>query len=242
MNLNRLALIACFIGVAHAGAAHAQSAVYVGGDIFLDVQRGSGQTAPTRTSLDTTTGSGGVRVGTSLGSRWTIEAGVDATASADSTTSIGGDPLASSGALSAQFSNGSPTGIVTQFPTPILISFDQRVRTSVTSTAILLGYHPPPRGRFTAGFKGGINFLRSSRTLELTTIYTVTDPRLAALITLPAPSSTTLSSVTFSTAAEVGAELAIELTPHASVVPEIRAFGSGGRLFLRLGAELRWFF
>src|SRR4051794_29471805 len=234
----RSVVILLLILMAHAGVARAQSPVYVGGDVFVDVQRASGQTAPTRTSLDATVAGGGVRVGAFLASRWTLELGVDATAATDTDVTVRSDSVASATGASLSFSSVVPIGISAPLIPPIFLTLDQRVRTRVTATTVLVGYHPPARGRLKAGFKGGMSFVRSSSTLVATTTYTISDPRFAPSLILPAPSSTTVSSVAFGTAATAAAELAVALTSHASLVPEVRVLGFGGRLFVRPGAEL----
>jgi hypothetical protein len=233
-DVQRTMLLASLIVIAHAAVARAQSTVYVGGDLFLDMQHGSGGTAPIETRMDGTAGGGGV--GTFLASRWSLEIGIDASAAADATLSLGSNDSLRSGPVS--FGDG-----LAALPTPlIVVTVDERIRTRVTATSVLLGYHPPARGRLRAGFKGGIGFLRSSSTLTSTTTYTITDPRLAPLLTIPRPVSTTSSSVFFSTVAIVSAEAAFAITSHAALVPEVRAFGSDGRLFLRPGVEVRWLF
>jgi hypothetical protein len=234
-DVKRTMLLASLIVMAHAAAARAQSTVYLGGDLFLDMQRGSGATAPREARVDTNGGGGGVRVGTFLASRWSLEIGVDASAAADSVLSLGPDDRSSVTA----FGDGLSSVVSSS---PVLVTFDERLRTQVTATSVLLGYHPPARGRVRAGFKGGIGLLRSSSTLTSTTTYTITDPRLAPLLTVPTPISTTSSSIFFSTVATMAAEAAFAITSHAEVVPEVRAFGSDGRLFIRPGVEVRWLF
>lgn len=232
--MNRIVLIASLMVVVHASGARAQSAVYAGGDLFLDMQRGSGTTTPTNSTLDAKVGGGGVRLGAFLSSRWTLEVDVDRSAAADTDLSFGSEDALGRSGLSGSL---VPIG-----PSLIVVAIDERVRSQVTATSVLLGYHAPPHGRLTAGFKGGISFLRNSSTETSTTRYTVTDPRLLPIVTVPAPMSSTSSAVFFNTAAVVGAELAISLTSHAAVVPELRAFGVDGRMFIRPGAELRWLF
>ena len=43
-------------------------------------------------------------------------------------------------------------------------------------------------------------------------------------------------------AATVAAELAIALSAHAAIIPEMRAFGFDGQIVLRPGAAIRWTF
>src|SRR4051794_27469066 len=96
-DVKRTMLFVFLIVVGQAAAARAQSAVYVGGDLFLDMQRGSGATAPREARVDTNVGGGGVRVGAFLASRWSLEIGVDQSAAGDSVLSLGPDTSVRSG-------------------------------------------------------------------------------------------------------------------------------------------------
>jgi Outer membrane protein beta-barrel domain len=228
-----------------ASAARAQSSVYVSGNVFADLQRGSGQTSPSGDRRDTTVAGGGVRVGGFLSARWSLELGVDAGAATDTTVSLSPtDSTVTSIGLTGVVT--IPPTLVTPLPirpTPIIsLTVDERIRTRATATSVLLGYHPPSRGRLQAGFKGGISFVRSTTTITSTIAYRVSDPLLLPILQLPAPTTDTTSSVAFNTAATVAAELAISLSAHAAIVPEMRAFGFGSRVFLRPGAAVRWFF
>jgi hypothetical protein len=238
--MKRALSIVCLFVFADAPAAHAQSPVYVGGDLFLDLQRVSGQTAPTDTT-GATVGGGGVRLGAFLASRWTLEIGVDASAATDATDTFGQDGL-EGGVIAFGLSSVSSVGFASDVVSPIDISHSRHIRTRVTATSVLLGYHPPPRGRLTAGFKGGISVLRSGASITSTTIYTLNDPRFAPFVSLPAPTVITSSYVIFDIAATIGAEAAIALTRRAAIVPEVRVMGIADRIFLRPGAELRWLF
>jgi hypothetical protein len=229
--LNRIVYITALLVFVHAAAARAQASVYVEGAAFLDLQRGSGQTSPRETTLDATVGGGGVRVGGFLASHWSVELGVDASAGHDTNGSL--SPLTSAAAVST-LSNLSPAIVI--------VSVDERVHSRVTATSILLGYHTAARGRVGAAFKGGMSFVHTSSTIASTITYQPGDPRFAPLLILPAPIATTSSSTALSTAATVGAELTIALTPHAALIPEMRAFGVDSRIFLRPGAGLRWLF
>ena len=230
---------------APAAGARAQSALYVDGHLFADLQRGSGETSPIPVKLDATVAGGGVRVGGFLSTRWSLELGVDSGAASDAAVSL--SPTDSSVASFEVTSFvTSPGGLLTPITSPrgpvVSVNVDERVRTRVTATSILLGYHPPARGRLQAGFKGGIGFLRSTSTLTSTVSYKVSDPLLLPFLLLPAPVTRTSSSVAYNTAAIVAAEVAIELSAHAAVVPEMRALGFSGRVFLRPGAGVRWSF
>jgi hypothetical protein len=228
--MTRIMFIAGLLVGLQSATARAQPGIYVTGAVFADLRRGSGVTSPDSTTLDTTTAGGGVRVGAFLATRWSLELGVDAGASTDAATSISSASL------------GSPLDALGTGPSIVAVNFDRRVRTRVTATSILVGYHPPARGRLQAGFKGGMSFVHSDSTLTSTLGYRVTDPRLAPIVLLPAPTTTTTTSVNLDMAATVAAELAIALSTHAAIIPEVRALGFGNQLILRPGACLRWSF
>jgi len=228
-----------FVGVlvcTQAATTRAQTSVYVSGAVFADLRRGSGQTSPDSTTLDATTAGGGVRVGGFLAARWSLELGVDVGATTDATASL----LPASLALPTSL--GSIGGVSGIPPSFVVVTFDQHIQTRVTATSILLGYHPPARGRLQAGFKGGMSFVHSDSTLTSTLGFRVTDPRLAPIVLLPAPTTTTTTSVDRDIAATAAAELAIALSAHAAIIPEMRAFGFGNQIILRPGAAVRWTF
>jgi hypothetical protein len=230
---------------AHAVAARAQSTLYVSGNVFADLQRGSGETFPILDRQDATVAGGGVRVGGFLATRWSLELGIDAGATTEAAVSFSpADSVATAGGVTGFVTaSAGVSPSLTTFPTPsIFVNIDERIRTRVTSTSVLLGYHPPARGRLQAGFKGGVSFVRSTNTIDTTIAYTVSDPRLLPIVQLPRATTSTSSSVAFNTAATVAAELAIALSPHLAVVPEMRALGLSSRIFLRPGAAVRWFF
>jgi hypothetical protein len=228
------ALMLGLLVFAHTAAARAQSGVYVAGNVFADLQRGSGESSAMAAGLDATVAGGGVRVGGFLAPRWSLELGVDAGATTDATLSLSpANPEITIG-------GGISPGVVVR-PT-VTVTIEERRRSRVTATSVLLGYHPPARGRLQAGFKGGISFLRSTSTVTSTIAYTLNDPVFAPIVQLPRPITNTSSSVVLNTAAIVGAELAVALSRRAALVPEMRAFGFSGRIFLRPGAALRWSF
>jgi len=229
--VTRTMIIFGLLVCAQTATAYAQQGVYVTGAVFADLQRGSGPTSPDATTLNTNTAGGGVRVGGFLGARWSLELGVDAGATAETTSAISHESL------------GSPVAdVFATVPSIVDVVFDRRIQSRVTATSVLLGYHPPARGRLQAGFKGGISFVHTGSTLTSTFGYKVTDPRLAPIVLLPAPTTTTTTAVNLDMAATVAAELAIALSSHAAIIPEMRAFGYGARVILRPGAGLRWLF
>ena len=237
--MTRILFVVGLLVCTQAATARAQTSVYVSGAVFADLRRGSGQTSPDSTALDATTAGGGVRVGGFLAARWSLELGVDAGGTADVTASLSPAsrplPPATTLALSVDDVFGTGTSIAA-------VTLDQRVQTRVTATSVLLGYHPPARGRLQAGFKGGISFVRSGSTVTSTFGFGITDPRLAQFLLLPAPTTTTTTSVHLDMAPAVAAELAIALSAHAAIIPEMRALGFGDQIILRPGAAVRWTF
>jgi hypothetical protein len=87
-----------------------------------------------------------------------------------------------------------------------------------------------------------MSFVHSDSTVTSTLGFRVTDPRLAPIVLLPAPTTTTTTSVDRDIAATAAAELAIALSAHAAIIPEMRAFGFGNQIILRPGAAVRWTF
>jgi hypothetical protein len=89
--------------------------------------------------LDVTTGGGGVRVGGFLAPRWTIELGVDIGANQASQL-VASSSSAPLGSATIGAFVGTPTG---------------ETQNRIIATSVLVGYHPPTRGRMRAGFRGG---------------------------------------------------------------------------------------
>lgn len=95
----------------------------------------------------------------------------------------------------------------------------------------LLGYHVPA-GRASIELVGGLGLLN-------TDVETSYDVRIAAeRLTVPAAYRTS----TYHAVAVVGADVAVRLTDHAAVVPQVRAYALGGGLSVRPGLSLRWTF
>jgi hypothetical protein len=101
-----------------------------------------------------------------------------------------------------------------------------------TSAAFaMLGYHVPA-GRASIELLGGLGLLNSD--LETSYDVRITAERLA----VPAA----YTSSTYHAVAVVGADVAVRLTEHAAVVPQVRAYALGGGLSVRPGLSLRWTF
>jgi hypothetical protein len=224
-------VLCAFLFLAAASSARAQSSVYVGGSLFADLRRASGSTGTL--VLDGDTAGGGVRLGGFLAPRWSLELGVD----------VGGT-------TTGDLSNGD--GITTQFINGVaypslLISSDQHFSSRVAATSVLVGYHPPARGRLRPGFRGGMSFMHTHSTVTVSTRYTLSGSTIlppsgviGTTVLLPTPRPTTLNSVANEMAATVAAELAFAFFEHAAVVPEVRAHGFASRFVIRPGVSLRW--
>jgi hypothetical protein len=112
---------------------------------------------------------------------------------------------------------------------------------------VLLAYHPPAVKRIRAGFAGGLTFMHTATKLVETVHYvaaggaTVPPPGTTVIpVPVPAPFMTEIDSVSNQLAATVGAEAAVSLSRHASVVPEIRVHGLEARFVIRPGVGVRW--
>ena len=114
-------------------------------------------------------------------------------------------------------------------------------------TSVLLAYHTPAAKRLRAGFAGGLTFMHTATTLVETVRYVAADgttippPGTTVIpVRVPAPFTTEIDSVANQLAATVGAEVAVALSRHASVVPEIRVHGLEARFVIRPGVGVRW--
>ena len=163
--MTRILFVVGLLVCTQAATARAQTSVYVSGAVFADLRRGSGETSPDPTTLDTTTAGGGIRAGGFLAPRWSLELGVDIGGTSDVTTSLSPARLASlsPATLASSVDVFLGTGV-----SVVDVTLDRRVQTRVTATSVLLGYHPPARGRLQAGFKGGVSFVHTGNTVTST--------------------------------------------------------------------------
>lgn len=113
------------------------------------------------------------------------------------------------------------------FPPPVV----PETKRSTAAAFALLGYHVPA-GRASIEVLGGLGLLNT----DSETSY---DVRIAAeRLTVPAA----FTSSSYHAVAVVGADVAVRLTGHAAVVPQVRAYALGGALSVRPGVSLRWTF
>ncbi|MCC6989714.1 MAG: hypothetical protein IT181_11985 [Acidobacteria bacterium] len=135
--------------------------------------------------------------------------------------------------LGAELTSFLPTTSIGRFGEPALSVVPIVPETTLTTAAAfaLLGYHVPA-GRASIELVGGLGLLN-------TDVETSYDVRIAAeRITVPAA----YTSSTYHAVAVVGADVAVRLTDHAAVVPQVRAYALGGGLSVRPGLSLRWTF
>jgi len=133
------ALAAGLVSFAHTAEAQttiAESA-YVTGGTFVDVKRFSGD--PNESILDGTAAGIAVAVGTSIGSRWDLQVGLDA------------------GTFSA---TARPRDVTFQRETITLTSIAEN---QVLSVATLLRFRSAAHGRVRLGYLGGLSFVRLHR-------------------------------------------------------------------------------
>ena len=233
MQLMSAAVVVLGVMAAIPSLAGAQT-LYVAGDAFLDLRRSSGTETTGSTKDDWTTGGGGVRVGGFLAPSWSVELGVDLGATATRTRQTTPLPLATGGL----------------FVSPVAIpSFMLSTSNRATATSVLLGYHPVLRShaRLRPGFRAGMTFLHSSTSTDENILFPLGNTlstvigTMALLPSIP-PTVTRITTVTNEIAATVGGEVAVGVTRHGAVVPEVRALGVNSRYIIRPGVAFRWTF
>ena len=230
----RRALAACF-GLFFVQPASADTRIYVSGDLFAEITRLSRTIAPDSTTFpdiadpgDGVTIGGGGRIGAFFAPAWSLELGLDVAREVNEERTL---------------SLRQPIGLPLPLPAPSL-QYQSRTRHRFSASSVLLGYHPPARGRIQAGFRGGVSFMHVERSLTSASISSVT-----FLPTLPGVPGFTrfevvTSEFTFVTnglSGTVAAETAISLSSHFAVVPEVRVLAGGlGGILIRPGFAARW--
>jgi hypothetical protein len=235
------AVFACLALCACAQPARAQTRIYVTGDVFAEIARFSrATTSPEILAVvqdaspgDGVTIGGGGRIGAFFTPSWSLELGLDIgrTISEERTQSI----------------RQLIGAIFPPFP-PAPLQYQSRTSHRFSASSVLLGYHPPARGRIQAGFRGGVSFRQTERTF--TTANTsfsfsslptlpggfpvVVDPRISVV-------TAEYTTVSNGLTATLAAETAINVSDSFAIVPEIRAHAGGtGAFFLRPGIAVRW--
>jgi hypothetical protein len=174
---------------------------------------------------DSVTLGGGGRIGAFFSPAWSLEVGVDVAKSVSEERTIAlRDPIG---------------GI----PLPTL-QFQSSARHRFSASSVLLGYHPPARGRIQAGFRGGVSFMHVERTFTTASISTQTFfPLPGGLPAIPRFSILTseVRVISNGLSGTVAAEAAIDVSNHFALVPEVRVLAGGlGGILIRPGFAARW--
>jgi hypothetical protein len=239
------------VAVVPACAASAQPAGYVTVSGFGDIRQISNSTtfspygSGADSSLDATGAGGGVRVGTFLHSRWSLELGLDV-------------------ATKETIDIEDPFVILIYPPVP---RTSRKSSTSFLNVSTTVGFHPPPIGRVRLGYRAGFAFVKGTYTSEYPIYVLPTDFFSGTGLTgfdFGRGPSAGIGSFVFEAvgsqraptamqthnagALTMAFDAAVDLTNRLSLVPEIRALafstpGAGAGVFLiRPGVGVRWNF
>ena len=220
------------------GTAGAQTRIYSSGDVFAEIARFSRVDSPDVLNFvqdaspdDGVTIGGGGRIGAYFSPAWSLEFGLD------------------SGRANVKERTQSirPLLTVAIFP-PVPLQYQSRSSSRFTASSVLLGYHPPARGRIQAGFRGGVSFMHTKRIFTTAntslTYYTpVSTPGIPPRLADPMIALVTAEYATVSNGltATLATEAAVVLSEHFAFVPEMRAHAGGiGGILLRPGVAARW--
>jgi hypothetical protein len=231
----RRVLFACLAACACSQPAWAQTRIYVSGDVSEEVTRFSRTVTPLDVGStdvrppDGVTVGGGARVGAFFSPEWSLELGVDLGREISNTRTV-------------------PVAIPAGFPpTTRSPQYESRTSSRFSATSVLVGYHPPARGRAQAGFRGGLSIMRVDSTfttssISFSSLSIISSPLVPAVILPPTFNVTTneVAAVGYGMYATVGGEVAIEVSSHFAVVPEVRVHVSTNTLLVRPGVAARW--
>ncbi len=225
----------CLSALAQPAAAQtspAEPSVYVAITGFGDIRQLGSSASPyyppgDESALDASGIGGGLRVGTFLHPRWSLELGVD---TATRETVDLEDPV-----------------VILIFP-PVPRP-DLKASTSFTNVSTTLGFHPAAMGRVRVAYRAGFSFVKATYKTEYSA-FLPTDlfPELrrldfASFAMAPIQSRvTTLTQRRNSGALTLGFEVGISVTEKITVVPEVRALAFTGVFLIRPGVGLRWSF
>jgi hypothetical protein len=239
MRATTLRPILVAAALAVAADAHAQSSGYVAGAAFADIRAfGSSRDivyygATEDDSLSGAAAGGGLRIGTFLHPRISLEVAIDAAAR-----------------KSVDVSN--PYYILATYPVGGVP--EVKASTEFLTVGATLGYHPPTNRRVHFGYRGGVAFIRGVYQTPYPGYYALA--AVTSSIALPPPYPTTIYPPPFTMVTErqlsvgltLGMEAAVDVTKRIAVVPEIRltTFSrpyDGPTVFLiRPGVGVRWTF
>jgi hypothetical protein len=222
--MTRVVLLTCAL-IATALPAVAQGRLFVGGDLFADAKRFSGD--PSTNTLDGTAFGGGAEVGVVLNDHFSLRVRVGVGGKTTTSTPI---PI---GVLALPVGATAP-----------ISAFRSQVASRLISTDALFGYQFAVRERVHIGAVGGLSFIHMTRDFSTTGPVALpqVDAAAAALVVRP---YTLIDKVP---AATVGGEVAVDLTRRLAAVGRMEAhafsLSSGGPsgFAIRPGAGVRWTF
>ncbi len=239
MRLASFVALVFMVGSVTATAQPARGTVFVSASGFAAIE-----TAPTFGGLgvasdgDSSTVAGGaLGLGVHLTERLSARLEWSLTGALKQSQGMGGYPLFLGGGLTDVFAFGPGTNVPTT-PGLTSLSFAPESIESKRSTSAafaLLGYHLGG-GRTSLELLGGLGLLNQ----DVTTRY-VYDRRRFGGLGLPFPIADDKTS-SYHAVAVVGADLAVTLTGHAAIVPQVRVYALNGGLSVRPGVGLRWTF
>jgi hypothetical protein len=230
----RCALLVCLALCVSVQPARAQTRIYLTGDLFAEITRLSRTRAPDLVGSgadvaprDGVTAGGGGRIGAFFTPAWSLELGMDFGKTISDERTLGVRP---------------PIGLL--IPSPGL-QYQSRTSHRFSASSVLLGYHPPARGRIHAGFRGGVSFMHTERMFTLASVGTsvIFGPTLPGIPAVARISLVTdeYTTVTNGLTATLAVEAAIDVSDHFAVVPEMRAHAGGlGGILVRPGIAARW--
>ncbi len=229
-----------------AADASAQSRFYVGGAAIADIRRFDSIELDPRilasfldiSSRDGIAAGGGVRVGTFLHPRWSLELAVDA--GSKSTSSL-----------------LNPVEVLPSRSSTLRLP-ELETSTSFLTVSTVVGFHPEKMGRVSLGYLGGMALVRGTNesTFPDFSNIPIDLPFMRSLSSIPGLSSLTQSIPNISggtvrrtdnsVGGVFGLEAAIDLSDHFAVVPGVRAvvFSNRGQsvFLIRPEAGVRWSF
>jgi hypothetical protein len=223
----------------------AQSAVYVSGVGFAEIKRFDSVSYDPRIlasddgfSSDATGAGGGVRIGTFLHPRWSLELAVDA---------------------GSKTRKAIPNPYVSILGGPASLRIPElAASTRFLTVSTVIGFHPPKIRRVSLGYFGGLSIVRGTYESDLPDFRILTASSLTfssssnigtvVPVVVPPPNFgfRSVKRVDHSFGAIVGFEAAIDLTGHIAAVPGGRAimFSNIGQSVLLVRPEIgvRWSF
>jgi len=218
----------------------AQPRGFIGGNIFADMKRFSGDA--NNPSLDGTAFGAGGDAGIFVTPHWSVSLEIEAGRSTTTSQSL-------------------PIGILTPLAVigrPIS-PFESRTTNRLLATSIMIGYRPSTAGRVHLATLAGLTFVHMWRRFETTGAVPFVDIAAAAGSTIGIPSGLVIPPISPLVipaetiidnvpAATVGADVAVDLASHLAVVPSLRAHifslseGGPSGFAIRPAVGVRWSF